>query len=429
MAAAMAAADPTAAVGRFLRRDGGTLFVGEQQYQLATLNHIYLISIGKAAEAMAQAAVGVLGERLTAGVVVVKDPPSGQIEGCRIIVSSHPVPDERSVTAGEHVAGLLSATGEDDLVLALISGGGSALLCLPAPGVALADLQTLTSALLASGAPINAINCLRKHLDLVKGGGLARMAAPAHLATLILSDVVGNPLDVIASGPTVADPTTYADAWAIVEQYGLKEQLPPAVQQRLEAGMAGSVAETPKAGDPLFRHVQNFVIGSNALAAEAALEKARAEGMNAMLLSSYVQGEASVVGRLLAAIAREIVNSERPLARPACIIVGGETTVTIKGKGKGGRNQELALAAVSELAELPNVGVVALATDGSDGPTDAAGAVATGESLARALALGHDPGAALATNDAYHFFAALGDLLMTGPSGTNVNDLGFVFVW
>jgi glycerate 2-kinase len=429
MAAAMAAADPAVAVGRYLRRDGDTLVIGEQQYLLNDVQQIYLLSVGKAAEAMARAVAALLGDRLAAGIVVLKEGPVAPLERCTVLVSGHPLPDERSVEAGQQVAALLDRAGADDLVLVLISGGGSALLCLPAPGLALADLQSLTGSLLASGAPINAINCLRKHLDLVKGGGLARMAAPARIATLILSDVVGSPLDVIASGPTVPDPTSYADAWAIVQQYGLAEQLPDAVRKRLEAGLLGQIADTPKPGDELFAGVQNLLVGSNQQAAAAAVAAARAEGFNAMLLTSYLQGEARVVGGVLAAIAREIMQSGNPLPRPACIVLGGETTVTLRGTGVGGRNQELALAAIAELAGLPNVAVIGLATDGGDGPTDAAGAVATGESLQRALALGRDPAAALANNDAYPFFAALGDLLLPGPSGTNVNDLAFVVVW
>jgi glycerate 2-kinase len=429
LGAAMAAAEPGAALRRYLRREGDRLLIDGQPYDFAATQQVFLVSVGKAAEAMARAAAELLAGRMTAGVVVLKDPPAAPIAGCTIIQAGHPIPDAQSVAAGQQVADLLAQAGPHDLVLALISGGGSALLSLPAPGLSLADLQALTGALLACGATINEINCLRKHLDLIKGGGLARMAAPAALATMILSDVVGSPLDVIASGPTVADPSSFAEAWAIVTRYGLEAAIPAAVRARLAQGLAGQLAETPKPGDPLFARVQNLLVGSNQQAAAAALAAARERGLNGLLLTSYAQGEARVVGGLLAAIAREIAASGQPLARPACIIVGGETTVTLRGAGKGGRNQELALAAVAELAGLADVALVALATDGGDGPTDAAGAVATGASLARAQAQGLDPAAALANNDAYPFFHALGDLLLPGPSGTNVNDLAFIFAF
>jgi hydroxypyruvate reductase len=256
------------------------------------------------------------------------------------------------------------------------------------------------------------------------------------VATLILSDVVGNPLDVIASGPTVPDSSTFADAFAVLERYALLERAPAAIAERLRAGMRGEVPETPTADDPLFGNTQHVLVGSNEQAATAALQAARAEGCHTLLLTTRAQGEARVVGQLLGAIAREVATSggtgglaSPPLLRPACLILGGETTVTLRGDGHGGRNQELALAAVREMAGLGHTALVTLATDGSDGPTDAAGAVVTGETLARAQALGLDPAAALANNDAYPFFDALGDLLRPGPTHTNVNDLALVFAW
>ena len=314
-------------------------------------------------------------------------------------------------------------------MIALISGGGSALMMLPVPGVSLEDIQRLTSGLLACGATINEMNTLRKHLDQIKGGGLARMASPASLATLILSDVVGNPLDVIASGPTVPDTSTFADAWGILEHYNIVAQVPMPIQNHLQNGLAGKAAETLKPGDPTFAHVENVIIASNAQAAQAALETARMEGLNTLLLTTYMQGEAREIGRAMAAIGREMAASKQPLRRPACIIAGGETTVTLRGEGKGGRNQELALATVADLAGLEHVVLVALATDGGDGPTDAAGAVVTGATLEQAQSLGLDPADFLARNDAYRFFDALDDLLRPGPTNTNVNDLTFVFVF
>ncbi len=433
MAAALNAVEPAAAVRRHMRRDDHSLIIGDRTYDLRAYDHVFVVGAGKAGAPMGRAVADLLGDRLTAGVVIVKaDDVSPALTDAdqRLVYlpARHPLPDARGLAATQRIAALLASAGKRDLVLALISGGGSALMALPAPGIGLDDMQALTQALLACGASIDEINCLRKHLDLIKGGGLARLAAPAGVATLILSDVVGSPLDVIASGPTVADSTTFADADAILERYALREHIPATIRSRLVAGLRGEIAETPEAGDPIFARVQNVVIGDNAQAAQAALAAAHAEGFNALLLTTYAQGEARVVGRFLAAVLREIANSEHPVARPACVIVGGETTVTVRGDGRGGRNQELALAAARDLAGLPGVALATLATDGGDGPTDAAGAVVTDATLRRGEELGLDLDHALANNDAYPYFAALGDLLKTGPTDTNVNDLAFGFV-
>lgn len=430
MAAALAAVDPAQATAGVLRRDGDWLVVGDRRYDLRSFARVWLVGAGKAGAAMATAVMSVLADRLSGGIVVVKDDgaPLPDLPGITLLRAAHPTPDQRSVAAGHQIATLLAQASEHDLVIGVISGGGSALLNLPVPGVSLADVQSLTTALLACGAPIGAINTLRKHLDQLKGGGLARIAAPATLVTLILSDVVGSPLDVIASGPTVADPTTFADALAILDQYNLRPQCPSAIVSYLEAGARGERPETPKPGDPALASVQHVLIGSNAQAAQAALTAARAAGFNALLLTTYLEGEAREVGRVLASIAREMATTGQPLAPPACLIVGGETTVTLRGTGQGGRNQELALSAAIALDGLTGTMLAALATDGGDGPTDAAGAVATGETVARARALGLDPLDHLRRNDAYPLFAALDDLLMPGPTGTNVNDLMFVLV-
>jgi hydroxypyruvate reductase len=324
---------------------------------------------------------------------------------------------------------LLTKVRGGDLVLAVISGGGSALLTLPASDLSLDDLQATTGLLLRSGATIVELNTVRKHLSQIKGGGLARSAGRAQVVSLVLSDVVGDPLDAIASGPLVPDPTTFEDAWQVLARYDLVAQVPAAVRQRLAAGRRGEVPETPKPGAAIFGRVQTVVVGNNRLAAEAAVEAARAWRLNALLLSTFVEGEAREVARVAAALARELVACNRPVARPACLVWGGETTVTVQGGGRGGRNQELALAAALALAGVPGVVLVALGTDGTDGPTDAAGAVATGQTVARARALDLDARAHLADNDAYPFFDALGDLIRTGPTGTNVNDLLFIFAF
>ncbi len=432
LAAALAAVEPQNAVRRFLRRDGSQLLVGAHSYDLSRFDRVLLVSVGKAALPMARAAAEVLGERLAGGLVVSKasQQGAGGIEPrphLQLLPAGHPIPDERSVAAGRRVAELLAGAGERDLVLALISGGGSALLTLPVPGVTLDDMQELTRQLLASGAAIGEINTLRKHLDQVKGGGLARMAYPATLAALVLSDVVGNPLDVIASGPAVADTSTFADAWGVLERYGLTATAPSPILAHLRQGLTGAIPDTPKPGDPVLEGIAHVLVGSNALAAAAAIEAARAEGFTPLLLTTFLQGEARECGRVLAAVAREMATSGNPVGRPGCVVAGGETTVTLRGDGRGGRNQELALAAVADMAGLERTALVTLATDGDDGPTDAAGAVVTGETLARAQALGLSPAAALARNDAYPFFEALGDLLRPGPTHTNVNDLAFLF--
>ena len=319
LAAALAAVDPYAAVKRWLRREGDRLALGETAYDLARFRRVWLVGAGKAGFPMAQAAVEVLGERLSGGLVIVKEGhapegrgPEGQaLSGVEIVQAGHPLPDRRGVEATRRLAGILREAGEDDLVVCLISGGGSALMTAPAEGISLDELQQLTSALLACGATINQINCLRKHVDLVKGGGLARLAAPAALATLVLSDVVGDPLDVIASGPASPDESTFAEAWGVLELYGLQERVPLAIRARLQAGMRGELPETPKPGDPLFERVQNQVVSSNVQAAQAALDQARAEGWNALLLTTFLQGEARQAGRMLAAVARQAAASGR----------------------------------------------------------------------------------------------------------------------
>ncbi|MHB8112437.1 MAG: glycerate kinase type-2 family protein [Bellilinea sp.] len=430
---ALQAADPAAAVLRFLSRNGDQLTAGGQTYNLADIRHVFLVGAGKAGAPMAQAATQILDDRLTGGAVIVKD--GYGLDGVsftaslQIIEAGHPLPDERGVVATREILSLLSQADQSDLVLCLLSGGASALLTAPAAGITLIDLQQTVSLLLRSGADIGEINAVRKHLDTVKGGGLARAAAPAQVISLVLSDVVGDPLDIIASGPTAPDPTTFDQALAVLHKYQLLGQLPQAIRQHLQRGAAGAAAETLKPGDPLLEGVQNLLVGSNSMAAQAAADAAAAGGFNTRVLTTTLQGEARLVGRLLAAAARDLAGGQSVLQRPACLIAGGETTVTVRGDGIGGRNQELALAAVEAMSGLPGTLLVTLATDGGDGPTDAAGAVVSGETLARARALGLSPAEHLTRNDAYRFFDGLGDLLKPGPTHTNVNDLALLFAF
>ncbi|MGD8398730.1 MAG: glycerate kinase [Anaerolineae bacterium] len=430
--AALAAVEPDGAVRRHVERRGAELRIGGRSYDLDAIERVWIAGGGKAAPAMVAALQSIVGERLAGGLAITKYGhtdatfDTGPVE---VVEAGHPVPDEAGMTATRRMVELVRGAGARDLVLAVISGGGSALMTLPAPGLALDDLEKTTDLLLRSGATIVELNAVRKHLSAIKGGGLARLISRAQTAALVLSDVVGDPLDAIASGPLSPDPTTFEDAWSVVARYELADRLPAAVRARLQAGLAGDIPETPKAGYEVFRRVHTVIVGSNRLAAEAAVDAATRWGMNSCLLSTFVEGEAREVARVAAAIAREVACHGRPAARPACVVWGGETTVTVRGSGKGGRNQEMALAAALALEGVPGVALVALGTDGTDGPTDAAGAVATGETVARAREMGLDPRDHLDRNDAYSFFDALDDLIRTGPTGTNVNDLLFLFAF
>jgi len=390
-------------------------FQAVQKYLPKVEGRVFGLGIGKAAIPMMDA----LTERipLSGGLAVTKFAPGLSRELFAVIEGGHPIPDARSLQAGQRVLEFVSALHEDDTLICLISGGGSALVT--APFMPLEDLQTLTSLLLSSGARIDEINILRRQLDRIKGGGLAR-ATKARIISLILSDVIDNPLEAIASGPTAPDPSTKEDAIAVLKKYDIEKQVPISILQLLESRSLPVDFRQQVAG---FHRIQNIIIGDNKLAALAAVEQAEHEGVYAEVLTNELQGEAREVGRDLAHRLRVSI-SEKP--RPFCLIAGGETTVTINGDGKGGRNQELALSAVYELRDLKNVLLISLATDGDDGPTDAAGAVVTGGSAHRAESLGLDAAGYLSHNDSYSFFEALGDLLKTGPTGTNVNDLVFL---
>jgi hydroxypyruvate reductase len=349
---------------------------------------------------------------------------SDQVE---LIEAGHPIPDQRGVNGAEKIIHLLRDTTQNDLVICVFSGGGSALMVSPVSGVSLNDLQILTQELLASGATVNEINTLRKHLDRVKGGQIARLASPAMVLSLILSDVVGDPLEVISSGPTVPDPTTYSDSLSILDRHNFRSSTPKSIVNHLILGQRGDVEDTPKPGEPIFDNVNNIIVGSNRTAAQAAFEQAQEEGFNALILTNFLQGEARHAGQFLGSIAHQLAEYNQPLPRPACIIVGGETTVTLRGDGHGGRNQELALGAVKEISGLEDIALMTLATDGGDGITDAAGAVVTGETLQNARTIDLEPDSFLAKNDSYNFFNPLGDLIKSGPTLTNVNDLAFLF--
>ena len=389
---------------------------------------VLVVGAGKASGAMAAAVEEMWGDRIVDGLVAVKDGYLAPTRRVRLVEAGHPVPDERGAEAARDIRVLAEAAGADDLVLVLLSGGGSALTPAPPPPITLADKQEVTRLLLAAGATINQLNTVRKHCSLLKGGQLARAAAPARVEALLLSDVVGDPLDVIASGPTTPDPSTFDEALGILDGFGLRGAAPRSVILRLEQGVRGEIPETPMPGDPVFARVRNTVIGNNALVVDAAAAKARALGFTPHSLTRALEGEAREIARRFVVMARSIEAGKGPVAPPACVIAGGETTVTVRGQGKGGRCQEFALAAALELEGTKGAVILAAGTDGTDGPGDAAGAIVDGASATRARAQGVDPGARLADNDSYPVLKASGDLVVTGPTNTNLLDLYLLLV-
>jgi hydroxypyruvate reductase len=426
--AALKAVDPVEAILRYVKQVDAGVQIGEHHFKFQDYDRILVVGAGKAGAPMAKALEDLLGDRVADGVIVVKEGHGLPLKHVRIHEAGHPVPDERGISGAEDILSLVNAAGERDLVLCVISGGGSALLVAPAEGVTLADKQEVTRLLLACGADIHEINTVRKHLSRAKGGGLARLAYPATVVSLILSDVVGDDLNVIASGPAVPDTSTFADTREVFRKYDIWHQLAGSVQTRIQQGLAGDITDTPKAGDDVFQRCYSELVGTNIQALIAASKEARRKGYQPLILSSMVEGEAREVVKMFTAFAKEIRNSANPIPAPACILCGGETTVTIQGEGKGGRNQEFALASALVIDGMENIVVLSGGTDGTDGPTDAAGAIADGQTLARARAKNLDPQDFLKRNDAYHFFQPLEDLIITGPTRTNVSDVYMILI-
>lgn len=425
--ASLGAVDPKTVVKERLRVVEGILEVDGFTKPLHEVKRILVVGGGKAGGPMAEAVEEVLGDRVEEGVVNVLRGTEDRysVERIRLNPSSHPVPDDEGAKGVRDMIRLTSGLSPDDLVIALISGGGSALMPLPVDGVPFKDLRNVTSRLLNSGATINELNAVRKHLSAAKGGRLAANCYPATVVSLILSDVVGDPLDVIASGPTAPDPSTYKTAHEVLHRRGVWSSASPAVKKRIEQGLAGDMAETPKPGDPVFDKVHNIVVANNLKASKAAAGSAEKLGYNSLVISTFVEGEARHVGTVYAGLARSLAVNDLPVPKPGALILGGETTVTVTGPGRGGRNQEVALSALMKVAGLDCV-VLTLGSDGIDGPTDAAGAIVDGMSLGRARSMGLNPGKHLRENDSYGFFKALGDAVLTGPTGTNVNDLTLI---
>ncbi|MGH7326348.1 MAG: glycerate kinase type-2 family protein [Candidatus Rokuibacteriota bacterium] len=414
--AALAAANVEPLVRDALTLEGSMLAVEDRAFDLRRLDRLIVLGCGKAGAAMAGAVEGALGDRIAQGLVVVKDGYTAPTRCVLVAEAGHPVPDARGQAAAAGLLKLARSAGQNDLILFLISGGGSALTPAPAPPLTLEEKQSVTRLLLSAGATINELNAVRKHLSLFKGGQLARAAWPAPVLALILSDVIGDPLDVIASGPTAPDPTTFADALAVLERRAVRERTPAAILARLVAGARGEVEETPKPGDLIFEGVTNVIVGNNEDIVSAAADAAENLGYQPYVLPRALEGEAGEA-------ARYVLSCARGLVRPACLIAGGETTVTVRGRGRGGRCQEFALAAALALDLGDDRVVLAAGTDGTDGPTDAAGGLVDAGTLERGRAAGLDPQRALDDNDAYTFLRASGDLLVTGPTNTNLLDL------
>jgi len=432
LAASLSAVDPAAAVDRALQRDGNILSVAGQEIKLDVFKNVCLLSIGKAAIPMAAAAADLISDHLSWGAVLSKSFDSGipdiYQEKIELYQGDHPIPGQNSLKSTEEIFSLFSSQTSNDLVITLISGGGSALFTFPPPGISLKDIQQASQIFLERGLDIQEINTIRKHISRIKGGQLADHLYPASTITLILSDVIGDPIDMIASGPTVPDRSTFGDALAVIRKYQLEECLPTSINTHLKAGAAGKIPDTPKTGDRIFQGQINLVIGGIHDAINGALRQAQKEGYTSQISPDRLEGEAKLAGERLAKTLCQSTAAEYQGAN--CLIIGGETTVTLTGSvkpGRGGRNLELALSAVRHMAGRNNLALITLATDGEDGVTDAAGAVVTGETLARAEDLGLDPDDFLARHDSYTFFKALDDLLIPGPTGTNVNDLCFLF--
>jgi glycerate 2-kinase len=420
--------DPHRAVLNHCRRIEDNLLCGETLLYLPDYTAIHMLAVGKAACPMAAALEDLLGNRLKSGIATTKYGHASKLRAVSVREAAHPVPDSNGIEAALEALGTARSLTSDNLLIVLLSGGGSALWCAPAEGISLEEKSSTTSTLLNCGANIREINTVRKHISAIKGGRIAEAAHPARVITLALSDVIGDELTSIASGPTVPDPTTFAQSLEVVRKYGIEGKVPPKVMTRLTSGNEGRIDDTPKPGDHAFERDNQIIVGSNDIAKSAAFSLAHELGYNAHLINKPVLGEAREAARMLCDLAVSVRHGNGPVRPPALIIAGGETTVTIRGSGDGGRNQEVVLAAVPVLAKLPKTVFVSFGTDGTDGPTDAAGAIADSASAELASIKNLNPEIYLANNDSYNFFSALDDLIVTGPTQSNVMDIQLVFV-
>lgn len=420
--------DPRRLLESRLSLKNSVIHINGYSFDLRQFKRIYVTGAGKASGSMAEGVEQVLGRRITDGFVTVPYANKNRTDIIKLHQASHPIPDEAGVNGARRMLEMATQAKQDDLIICLISGGGSSLMPLPRDDIQIAEKKEITQALLKCGATISEINTVRKHISDIKGGWLAKKAHPATILNLILSDVVGDHLEFIASGPTVPDPTTFIDAIIVLKKYGLWDSVPKSIRKVLSDGEKHLIPETPKANDEAFKKVHNVIVGNNATASLAACRHLNSAGLNTILLTSTLEGEARCVGTMLASIACEVSSSGNPVRKPAGIVAGGETTVTVTGKGSGGRNQEIALAAALRLDGMDGIVVASASTDGVDGPTDAAGAIVDGRTLARAKKMGLTPQEYLAENDSYDFFSKIGDLILTGPTGTNVNDISTIVV-
>jgi len=428
--AGLMAVDPEVAVGKFVRRKGNNLLAGKRSFDLDSIRNVWVLGAGKAAASMGRSLENILGEYLTGGFLATKYGHGVALEKLDIMEAGHPLPDANSVFAAQRIVSLAERIVPGDLVFCLFSGGASSLLVSPAPGISLEDKVHCTQALMNSGTSIHDLNAVRKHLSILKGGGLARMIKQATIISVILSDVVGDEVETIASGPTVPDETTFSDCMNTIHRPELLQRIPPTVKKRFEDGMAGRIEETPKDGDSAFAGNEYFIVGNSAMACTASANAARRLGYHSIVLTSGLEGDTGSAAGFHMSILEEILSQNRPIKRPACILSGGETTVKVTGSGKGGRNQEFVLHCVGRLAKLQAPCLVAsLGTDGTDGPTDAAGAVADNSTLAKSLKYGSSfLEASVQNNNSYEFFKRLGNLIITGPTRTNVMDLRILLV-
>jgi len=425
--AALNAANPATCIRNFLQLRDDVLIAGGKEMEIR--GRLIVIGAGKPSAKMAQVVEETLGSHITDGLIVTKYGHALPLRRMKLVEAGHPIPDTAGIRAVHDTHELMRGLTKEDIVLVLISGGGSALWPAPAEGITLEEKQEVTQLLLRAGATIRELNAVRKHLSDIKGGQLAKWAAPARVISLIMSDVIGDPLDFIGSGPTAPDTTSFSDAFAIIQKYGL--DVPEAVQERFQEGARGNIPDTPKPGDPVFKNVDNYVIANNRLLVDAAVDKARELQFNTLILGTEVEGEAKDVGRFLAAITRETARTGNPIKPPACILAAGETTVTVRGHGVGGRNQEMALAWAISMAARPFSGqacFASVATDGTDGPTTAAGGLVDPFTCSRAIELGLMPQKFLRANDSSNFLKTTGDLIVTGPTQTNLMDLQILLV-
>lgn len=427
--ACIEAVDPVRCVKRYLGLEKNELKVqGMATFDLNSFDRIIVIGAGKASAGMAQGVEELLGNRISQGLVVVKYDHVMPLKYIEIIEAGHPTPDIQGAMAAEKIVALLKETNEQDLIISCISGGGSALLTLPGQGLELEDKQRVTEALLRAGADINEINTVRKHISGIKGGRLAKLCERSTVINLMISDVVGDDPGTIASGPFSIDPTTFEQARAVLERHGLLNKSQPRILDYIEKGCNGEIPETLKPGDPIFNNIHNKIIGSNITALYSGKEMALSLGYNSIILSSSITGDTSEAAAFHSAIAREIRSSGNPIAHPACVLSGGETTVRVTGGGKGGRNQQFALASLNAVSEIPDCSILSAGSDGTDGPTDAAGSIIDTSSLIRAKSMGLEPEDFLSESDSYNFFSKLGDLFKTGPTGVNVMDLRIILI-